>query len=195
MSQHAHQVLTELLVLRAQAGQRDAIGLLVRMWHERLLRHARRTTAAEDAALDVMQESWMEICRGLPQIDDPARFGPWAYRIVTRRCARWVNKQQRRRAIERAHFEQADIEQVQAGEHGERTSEADATARSDTADAVRTALRRLPAEQQAILELRYVEGFGIEQIATALGIAAGTVKSRLFHARQHLKAILQQVES
>lgn len=199
MTQHTHQVLTELLVLRAQGGQRDAIGLLVRMWHDRLLRHARRTTGTEDAALDVLQEAWLEICRGLHQLDDPARFGPWAYRIVTRRCARWVHKQQRRRAVERAHFEQARVEQAhleqaQANEHRERTSEADAVERSDTADAVRTALRHLPTEQQAILELRYVEGFGIEQIATALGIAAGTVKSRLFHARQHLKAILQQVE-
>ena len=189
MSQHTHQVLTELLVLRAQGGQRDAIGLLVRMWHERLLRHARRTTCAEDAALDVMQEAWLDICRGLYQLDDPARFGPWAYRIVTRRCAGWVNKQQRRRLIEQAH-----IEQAQANEPGERTSEVDAIARSDTADAVRAALRRLPAEQQAILELRYVEGFGIEQIATALGIAAGTVKSRLFHARQHLRDVLLRVE-
>ncbi len=194
MTQHAHQVLTELLVLRAQAGQRDAIGLLVRMWYERLLRHARRTTGTEDAALDVLQEAWLEICRGLHQLDDPARFGPWAYRIVTRRCARWVHKQQRRRQVEQAHFEHAQIEQAQSSAHGERTSEADATARSDTTDAVRTALRRLPAEQQAILELRYVEDFSIEQIATALGIAAGTVKSRLFHARQHLRNFLKKVE-
>lgn len=194
MTQHTHQVLTELLVLRAQGGQRDAIGLLVRLWHERLLRHARRTTGTEDAALDVMQESWLDICRGLYQLDDPARFGPWAYRIVTRRCARWVHKQQRRRQVEQAHIEQAQIQQTLANEHRERTSEADDVARSDTADAVRAALRHLPTEQQAILELRYVEGFGIEQIATALGIASGTVKSRLFHARQHLRDILLKVE-
>jgi RNA polymerase sigma-70 factor (ECF subfamily) len=194
MSQHTHQVLTELLVLRAQVGQRDAVGLLVRMWHERLLRHARRTTGTEDAALDVMQEAWLDICRGLYQLDDPARFGPWAYRIVTRRCARWVHKQQRRRQVEQAHIEQAHIERTQESETGMQSREADAVARSDTADAVRTALRRLPAEQQAILELRYVEGFGIEQIATSLGIAAGTVKSRLFHARQHLRNFLLKVE-
>ncbi|MBX9792520.1 MAG: sigma-70 family RNA polymerase sigma factor [Pirellulales bacterium] len=183
MSQHAHQVLTELLVLRAQAGQRDAIGLLVRHWHDRLLRHARRSTGPADAALDVMQESWIEICRGLHRLEDPARFGPWAYRIVTRRSARWVGQQQRRR----------QVEQAQASEQGEPAREPDDIARSDTADAVRAALRRLPAEQQAILELRYVEDLGIEQIATALDIAPGTVKSRLFHARQHLRNIIEKV--
>ncbi|MGD9646932.1 MAG: RNA polymerase sigma factor [Pirellulales bacterium] len=189
MSQPAQQVLTELLVLRAQAGQRDAIGLLVRHWHERLLRHARRSTGAEDAALDVMQEAWLDICRGLWQLDDPARFGPWAYRIVTRRSARWVRQRQRRRQVEQQQFKQA-----QASDPGEPAREPGELARAETADAVRVALRRLPADQQAILELRYVEGFGIEQIAAALGIAAGTVKSRLFHARQHLRTFLHQVD-
>ena len=61
---------------------------------------------------------------------------------------------------------------------------------SDEIDEVRTALSKLPGEQQAILEMRYVEGFGIQQIAAVLGIATGTVKSRLFTARELLRNIL-----
>ncbi|MBL9125584.1 MAG: RNA polymerase sigma factor [Planctomycetaceae bacterium] len=182
MPDRIHQVLTELLVLRAQARQSDAIGLLIRQWHERLLRHARRLTGAEDGAHDVLQEAWLDICRGLSGLDDPARFGPWAYRIVTRRSARWVRQRQRVRQVESAWTDQQS-----------RVAPPDDAARVDAADAVRTAFRRLPAEQQTLLELRYVEDFGIEQIATALGIAAGTMKSRLFQARQELREHILQV--
>jgi RNA polymerase sigma-70 factor (ECF subfamily) len=177
------QVLTELLVLRAQAGQSDAMPNLVRTWHDRLIRHAERLTGRADAAKDIMQEAWLSICRGLKGLDDPARFGPWAYRIVSRRSALWVRKQRRRRQVEE------DWAHQQPTKHSALDSSADA----DTVDAVRTALRRLPAEQQAILELRYVEDFDVNQIAIALNIATGTVKSRLFHARQVLREQILKV--
>src|SRR5262245_7549520 len=101
MAEPLQEVLTELLVLRAQAGRRDAVGLLVRAWHDRLWRYARRQTGSDDAANDVLQDAWTDIARGLPRLDDPARFGAWAYRIVSRRCALWIRKQQRRRVVER----------------------------------------------------------------------------------------------
>jgi RNA polymerase sigma-70 factor (ECF subfamily) len=180
MAEPAHQVLTELLVLRAQAGHGDAICLLVRVWQERLLRHARRLTEWHDDAEDILQDSWMDIASGLHGLDDPARFGAWAYRIVTRRCALRIRRQQRRREVERKFAAM----HVPAPER---------EAATDAIDAVRVALRQLPAEQKAILELRYVDDFGIKQIAEILGIAAGTVKSRLFSAREHLRKILAKV--
>lgn len=181
MSDPTCQVLTELLVLRSQGGQSDAMPNLVRLWHGRLIRHAERLTGKADAANDVMQDAWMSICHGLNSLDDPSRFGPWAYRIVTRRSALWVRKQQRRRQLEGDWAHQQPNEPTGSSDQAELV------------DAVRTALRRLPAEQQAILELRYVEDFGIDQIAIALGIAAGTVKSRLFHARQVLREHILKV--
>jgi RNA polymerase sigma-70 factor (ECF subfamily) len=183
MADRALQVLTELLVLRAQGGHDDAIGLLVHSWQDRLLRHARRLTGRDDAGRDVMQEAWLDITRGLRGLDDPARFGPWAYKIVTRRSAKWIRREQRRRQVEREV----------ATELGSASGVVAATNAADDCEAVRVALRRLPADQQAILELRYVEDYGIEQIAEALGIAAGTVKSRLFYARLHLRDVIAKV--
>ncbi|MGE0696345.1 MAG: RNA polymerase sigma factor [Pirellulales bacterium] len=181
MAEQVEQVVTELLVLRAQAGHRDAVGLLVEMWQNRLQRYARRQMGSDETANDVLQDAWTDIARGLPGLDDPARFGAWAYRIVTRRCALWIRKQQRRREVEREVA-------------GMRTAAPDVQVAVDNADLVRVALRQLAPDQQTILELRYVEEFNIDQIAEALDIAAGTVKSRLFHARQHLKGILQRVD-
>jgi RNA polymerase sigma factor (sigma-70 family) len=131
----------------------------------------------------VIQEAWLDITRGLRGLDDPARFGPWAYRIVTRRCARWIRREQRRRQVER-HA---------AAEHASVLDGPALATLADDADAVRVALRRLPADQQTILELRYVEDYGIDEIAEALDIAAGTVKSRLFHARGLLRNLIIQV--
>ena len=72
------QVLTEYLVLSAQDGNADALELLARRWHGRLLSHARRLTDQPDGGEDVMQEAWGSILRQLGRLRDPARFGPWA---------------------------------------------------------------------------------------------------------------------
>jgi RNA polymerase sigma factor (sigma-70 family) len=158
MAKQVEQTVTELLVLRAQAGCRDAVGLLVEMWQNRLSRYARRQTGSDETANDVMQDAWTDIARGLPGLDDPAHFGAWAYRIVTRRCAQWIRKQQRRREVER---EVASM----------RTPITDTQVPVDNADLVRVALRQLSPDQQTILELRYLEEFTIDQIAVALDIA------------------------
>lgn len=177
MADQTIQVLTELLVLRAQAGYSDAITLLVQTWHGRLLRHATRLSGLTDDPLDILQDAWISIVRGLLRLEDPARFSAWAYQIVTRRCALGIRKQGRQQGVQQNLATQAMRESEDIG-----------TAK--VVDEVQDGLRQLPGEQQAILELRYVEGFSIQEIAEVLGIAAGTVKSRLFSAREQLRLIL-----
>jgi RNA polymerase sigma-70 factor (ECF subfamily) len=187
MRDHAQQAVTELLVLRAQAGHADALSLLVRAWHERLERHAQRLTGHQEAGRDVLQEAWIDVARGLRSLEDPTRFGAWVYRIVTRRSALWVRQQERRRR----HEQGTAAAQSAARSPG---SQRDAEQRADTIDEVRNALEQLPPRDQALLELRYLQVFSIQEIALALDIPAGTVKSRLFHARQHLKDQLERTK-
>lgn len=82
----ADDVYDELLVLRCQEGDQDALDELVARWQRRLFDHARRLTQQTDAAWDVVQEAWMAIVRGIGRLQDPASFRPWAYRIVTFKC-------------------------------------------------------------------------------------------------------------
>jgi RNA polymerase sigma factor (sigma-70 family) len=185
MRDHALQAATELLVLRAQAGHADALSLLVRAWHERLERHAQRLTGHQEGGRDVVQEAWIDVARGLWSLEDPTRFGAWAYRIVTRRSALWVRQQQRRR-----RHEQGTAAQSAANPLG---SQREAKQRSEAIDDVRDALEQLMPEDQALLDLRYVQDFSIHEIALALDIPPGTAKSRLFHARQRLKDHLQRI--
>lgn len=76
----------ELLVLCAQDGDRQALAALVDHWHLRLSRYALHMTGDVEASVEVMQEVWLAVVRSLRRLDDPARFGSWAYRIVGNKC-------------------------------------------------------------------------------------------------------------
>ncbi|MFG0286112.1 MAG: RNA polymerase sigma factor [Phycisphaerales bacterium JB039] len=173
----------ELLVLRAQGQDREALGELVGRWHGRLLRHARLLTGDSAGAADVTQEAWVGIVRGLRRLDDPARFGPWAYRIVTRRAADWTAGRQRERRLVRA-----------ATELG-RQSEAAPDSRADEIAQLRQALRALPGDRRAMLALLYLDGASVSLISLIFQIPPGTVKSRLHHARRELRQTIERMNN
>ena len=168
MQRTAEQVEEELLVIRCQEGDSGAAEALVARWERRLLRHALRLTGEAEAARDVAQESWLAIFRGLRALDDPARFGPWAYRIATRRCADWIRRKSRRRETSAERLEPA------------------ADPPSDSPD-MRTLIRGLPAPSRAVLSMFYADEMSVAEIAEALGVPEGTVKSRLYTARERLR--------
>jgi RNA polymerase sigma-70 factor (ECF subfamily) len=172
------KVVDEMLVLAAQAGQVEAFERLAVRWHPRLLRHARRLTGDAEGAREAVQEAWLAVARGLRRLDDPARFASWVFRIVGRRCFDWIagRSRERRRA--------ADLDEAAGAPAGPGAD-------PDDIVRVREALRRLAPEPRALLALFYAEGLSIAEIAGTLGIPAGTVKSRLYHARERLRAVLE----
>lgn len=180
MNRARERVIDELLVLRCQGGNREAFDLLVRRWQRRLWQYARRLTGSSDAAWDVMQETWMAILKQIRKLNDPAWFAAWAYRIVRNKCADHCRKASRRRNLADALAER------------QRASN---SCREGPGDAVAQALRRLSPDRQELLTLKYGADLNIIEIALVLGIPAGTVKSRLHHAREQLRQILEGDES
>lgn len=179
MGRGAEQVLDEYLVLAAQAGSRQAFGALVTRWSPRLLRHASRSLGNAEAAADAVQETWASAVRTLGRLQDPARFGPWIYEIATRKCIDAMRRAIRgRRLRTRAAIESA----VNGAE-----APPPATAGLD----LTAAIRRLPVEQRLAVSLHYGEDLGIEEVAHAMGVSPGTIKSRLHHARRALKRHLE----
>ena len=85
MTRSLESIHDELLVLRCQSGETEALEELIRSWQPRLWRHARRLTGRVDAAWDVLQETLLAIVRSLHRLDDPALFRTWAYRIASQR--------------------------------------------------------------------------------------------------------------
>lgn len=171
----------ELLVLRAQGGERAAFAELVARYQERLWRHAARVGGAE-GAWDVLQETWLVLARGLRGLSDPARFRRWVYTVVTRLALRG------RRAGAREHATASETLDAHAAPDDEAEARADESAR------VRRALDELAPEQRALLSLRYLEGFELAELAEVLGVPEGTVKSRLHSARAGLRARLERMD-
>lgn len=162
------------LVLRAQGGDEDAMRLLVGRWSPRLARHATRLTGDPHGAADATQEAWVAIVRGLPSLSDPACFRRWAYRIVGNKCADWVRRRQRSR----------ERSEPLSSEPEARTSSATG---DDRAAALEHAITQLSSKDRAVLTMHYTEQMPLTEIADALGVPVGTVKSRLYHARSHLR--------
>ncbi|MXO59400.1 sigma-70 family RNA polymerase sigma factor [Altererythrobacter salegens] len=153
-------------------GDRAAAETLARRWNPRLLRTARRLVGAEMAP-GVVQDCWVSILRGIATLRDPARFAPWAFGILRRRCADAIRKAQSQRA-------EAEPNEAPAG----------LSSQPDETLAIAEAMASLPADQRLAAQLFFVEGLTLAEIAEVQEVPLGTAKTRLFHARRKLKAAL-----
>jgi RNA polymerase sigma factor (sigma-70 family) len=180
MDRTREQLLDEYLVASARIGDRKAFELLARRWRKKLLAHAWRLTGDAELAREAAQDGWIEILRGLGRLRDERAFPAWAFQIVSRRCARLIGRAQRERGLAAAVAAEpiGEPEPVEAADPG-------AAAR------LRSALARLPHAQRAAIGLFYLEDLSVAQTAIALNVPAGTVKTRLMHARRALRAVLE----
>jgi RNA polymerase sigma-70 factor (ECF subfamily) len=172
------QALDAFLVASARLGDRRRFGLLVERWDPKLRAHAWRLLGDAEQARDVVQESWADIVRGLRRLQDEAAFPAWAYRIVSRRCADLIGSAIRQRAL-------ADALAREPG-----TVESEDWAEGDK-QRVRSAIASLPPEQKSAIALFYIEEMSVAEVAVALDVPMGTVKTRLMHARRKLRAALE----
>lgn len=179
MSRSPASITDELLILRCQQGEAEAIEELIRHWQPRLLRHAYRHTQSPESARDVCQNAWLAIVGSLHTLQDPVAFPNWAYQIVGRKSVDWIRQQQKHRnLLVKRSRNQAEIDTPEES--------------SQETDALRRALRELPCEQHQILTMFYLDELSVEEISLTLAIPRGTVKSRLHYARQQLKTLLER---
>lgn len=171
MIMNKSQALDELLVIQCKQGDRKAFTLLVRRWQPNILRHAYRMTRDSAAAQDITQETWTAVIKSLGNLRDPAVFKVWIYRIASNKCVSWIRSQQKQRRMKEGfemETENTDYE-------------------LDKISQLKLELQTLPVNQRTILSLFYLENQNMREISQALGVPIGTVKSRLYHAREHLK--------
>lgn len=158
---------------RARLNDRAAFEKLVQHFGPRLFAHAYRLLGHREEARDAAQEAWVEITRGLPKLRDDSAFMAWAYRITSRRCARQIDRNVKARAFE-AEMPEAAFEE---------------------AGSVRAAIARLKPVQAATIRLFYLEEMSLREVALAMDVPTGTVKSRLSQARTDLKSHLKGYEN
>jgi RNA polymerase sigma factor (sigma-70 family) len=160
---------TELLVVRCQLGERDALAELVRTWHTQLWNYARRMAGSAELADELTQETWVAVLRGLPSLRSPERFAPWLFSIARRRLANRLRELYREPAVV-----------------------ADEPVFDDPLDRVEllAGLAALPLLEREVLVLFHVHDLSLQECAEVVGVPVGTVKSRLFRARRMLRDAL-----
>lgn len=163
--------------LQAQRGQRAAFTELVRRFQDRIYRFLLRLLRSEDDARDLTQDTFLKAFQALPDWTLKASFGAWLFRIA-RNLA--FDRLRRQKALEFVPLDPTHDAADSAPGPAETLHQ---TQRLRQLDA---AVAQLPLEQREVLLLREVEGMAYDDIATVLGIAPGTVKSRLARARQTL---------
>lgn len=146
---------------------------LVERWQPRLWTLARVLTNENDA-WDITQETWLAVVRGIDRLRNPAGFSTWAYRIVRNKAADRIRQRMRQRSVS---------EEEPAG--------STSSPHTDVSD-VHAALATLPAADRELLTLHYLEGMQYEELAEILDIPLGTVKSRLYKARERLRTLMEQ---
>ena len=170
---------------RAQGGDEAAFGIIMRTHYERTFRLVCAILHNEADARDVCQEVWLTVWKQMSTFRADSRFSTWLHPIATRRALDHLRK--RRRWFDRfLPFETGDDNAVEVAEPATTDDARSQAEDGETISRVRAALASLPPKHRAVLALRELEGLSYEQIAQATGIPAGTVMSRLHHARRLL---------
>jgi RNA polymerase sigma factor (sigma-70 family) len=178
MAKTKEHIFDEWLVLQFQSGDKKALTILVKRWHKRLVIHSNRFVKDIDAAKDIVQDSWIVIFRNLKNLRDPAVFRVWIMSIVAKKSVDWIRKQQQDRNLK---------EELKNDNTNSFNNYNTDNSNNNKLAKVKQEINKLPQKQQIVLQLFHIERYSIKEISSILNLHAGTVKSRLFNAREHLR--------
>lgn len=180
------------LVQQCTTGDESACTRLVTDYQRMVFQLALHLLGDAQEAMDLSQEVFLRVFRTLPQFRGQSSLRTWIYRIVLNQAS---NRQRWWRRRFRSHQVALDEHVESHGELPESRSYAmpdRVLQQNETAARVWAALSDLPFDQRAAIVLREIDGLSYEEIAESLGIAVGTVKSRLARARLNLRGALRE---
>ena len=171
------------LVERVQRGDKKAFDLLVRKYQYKLVKLIARYVHDPSEVLDVAQEAFIKAYRALPKFRGDSAFYTWLYRIAINTAKNYVVAQGRRPPDTDVDAEEA--EQFEgAAELKENASPESLLLRDEIERTVFDAIEQLPEDLRTAITLRELEGLSYEEIAEAMDCPVGTVRSRIFRARE-----------
>jgi RNA polymerase sigma-70 factor, ECF subfamily len=171
----------EWLALRCQTGDPEAFADLIAVMERPLIYYATSLTGNQDAALDVLQDVWLKVVRGIRRLKDPGSLKPWLYAITHGVAVDRIRRDYKRDKAEQAQLDGLlDIEEPSFDE--------------EDATAIRDALSRLGVKHREVLVLHFLQDLSILEIANVVGCSEGTVKSRIHYAKRQMKQILEGVK-
>ena len=182
-----------LLVERSVAGDQKAFELLVIKYQRRIQRLIGRMVRDVDLVEDIAQETFIRAYRALAQFRGDAQFYTWLYRIAVNTAKKALMDMKRNPTVSENAFKSTDDDETSVLENELTTSETpDAVlASKEIAEMVNSAMEALPEELRQAITLREIEGLSYEEISEAMSCPIGTVRSRIFRARE---AISQRIK-
>lgn len=170
----------ELLAIRCQLGEAQAFDQLVERWHGPLWGFVLRMVRDPAAAEELMQDIWLRILRGLPNLRDPGKLVSWIFSIARRA----VMDRLRRRYAE-ADWVSVEEAPADPAAHGELALE-----QLEQLEQLQQAVAELGLPERETVHLFYLNELSLQEVAEVLEIPVGTVKSRLHRARCRLRQAL-----
>lgn len=179
------------LVARAVAGEQRAYELLVIKYQRRITRLAAHMVRDSELAQDIAQETFIRAWRALHQFRGEAQFSTWLHRIAVNTAKRALMNRSRSPVLTEAALqagrEDDETSPIERESISETTPESELAAR-EIAAAVHDALQALPEDLRRAITLREIEGLSYEDIAQTMNCPIGTVRSRIFRAREAISA-------
>lgn len=182
----------EELVRRVQRGDKKAFDILVRKYQYKIAQLVNRYIKDSSEALDVAQESFIKAYRALPGFRGESAFYTWLYRIAINTAKNHLATRSRRPSDDEIDIEEA--EQFESGVHLRDQETPEGLALSEElAEAIQAALDQLPEELRTAITLREFEGLSYDEIAQVMNCPVGTVRSRIFRAREAIDKKLEHL--
>ena len=176
--------IDQVLVERAQSGDKRAFGLLVEKYQRKLGRLLSRMIRDQAEVEDVVQEAFIKAYRALPNFRNESAFYTWLYRIGINTAKNYLVAMGRRpRAVPEIEVE--DAENFEDGDELRTIDTPETELMSkQVAQTVNETVAALPEELRTAITLREIDGLSYEEIATLMNCPIGTVRSRIFRARE-----------
>lgn len=181
------------LVARVQRGDRRAFDLLVLKYQRKIMRLLSRMVREPAEVEDVAQETFIKAYRALPQFRGDSAFYTWLYRIAINTARNWQAASNRRpQTVSTLENDEGETFSQIDGLTDYSTPESLAATRQ-IAQTVNDAINALPEDLRMAIVLREIEGMSYEDIATSMACPIGTVRSRIFRAREAIAERLRPV--
>jgi RNA polymerase sigma-70 factor (ECF subfamily) len=175
--------LDENLVLRVQQGDKSAFDFLVIKYQHKIVQLVNRYVKDPSEAQDVAQEAFIKAYRALGNFRGDSAFYTWLYRIAINTAKNYLVSRSRR-----SSDYEVDIQDAEAIENAPQLQGMETPERlllnEEIIDTIRSAIDKLPEEMRTAIMLREFEGMSYEEIAVAMDCPVGTVRSRIFRARE-----------
>lgn len=189
MSEEQQQQIDEQLVVRAQKGDQRAFELLVRKYQNKIIQLVSRLVGDADAQ-DVAQETFIKAYRALNGFQGNSAFYTWLYRIGINTAKNHLVARGRRPSNQ-----DIDVQDAEMFGHTEQMSDIDTPEAQLLTEEIKTkveeAIAKLPSDLRQAITLRELEGLSYEEIAEMMDCPIGTVRSRIFRAREAIDAVLK----